>query len=93
MPQAQSKAEGRGSWRSQRPLRALANSHEGSWGQRGVVPGRGWLSGRDLGCSAGVLGSRGKVPGRQGAGSVLDPHGGWTGNQEAREEVGQDPGL
>ena len=44
-----------------------------------------------LGCSVftvRALGSCGKVPGRQGAGSVLDPCGGRIGNQEAREEVG-----
>lgn len=98
MPQVQSKADGRGSWRLQRSLGAFASRATSGAGDRvWLCPGEvGRVGGtcppaQGLGCSVftlKVLGSRGKVPGRQGAGSVLDPRGGRTGNQEAREEVG-----
>lgn len=67
MPQVQSKAEGWGSWRSQRPLRALANSHEGA-GDRGGCAREGLAEWWDLptcpgpGVLHGGVGESGKGP-------------------------------
>lgn len=61
-------------------------------GEAGWPCGRGLLPTKGLECSVFIVtasGSCGKVLSRQRAGLVLGPCGGWTGNQEAGEEVGQ----